>query len=108
MDYRGLTEEQQLVWSALLGAPYHAHHMARDMLAVKGRGKQFHQRVDQHLGTVLRLYKGDEVIRIVFTWLNIYKVPMDPIQLENFNLFQELYGQRVINMRESDIKIAGY
>jgi hypothetical protein len=103
-----LTHEQQQVWMALQGAPYHAHRMAQDIAAVKGRGKRFHQRVDQHLGTVLRLYKGDEVIRIICTWLTAYQLPLDPSQLENFDQFHTLYGGQVLTRVNAGQEIAGY
>lgn len=103
-----LTDQQQQVWLALQGAPYHAHRMAQDIAAVKGRGKQFHQRVDQHLGTVLGIYRGEEVIRIICTWLTVYQLPLDPSQLENFTEFHTLYGGQILARMNTGSKITGY
>ena len=90
-----LTDEQQLVWAALKGAPFHAHYMAQDIMAIKGRGKRFHQRIDQHLLTVMQLYTVDEVLRIVHTWLKVYQMPIDPGQLLSADRFYADYGHVV-------------
>jgi len=91
-----LTPEQQRFWNALHGAVYHAHQMARDIIAVKGRAKRFHARVDQHMYTIMNLYTADEVIRIVKTWLSEYKIPMDPSRMTSSDLFHQRYGSMVI------------
>ena len=103
-----LTPEQQQFWNALHGAPYHCHSMARDILAVKGRAKRFHQRVDQHLDTIMRLYKGDEIIRIVYTWMTVYQLPLDPGRLTTFDLFHSRYGSHVLAIMDSRTKIKPY
>lgn len=91
-----LTPEQQRFWDALHGAQFHAHEMARDILAVRGRAKRFHQRVDQHMYTIMNLYTAEEVIRIVKTWLCEYQMPIDCRQLVQFDLFHQRYGSIVI------------
>ena len=91
-----LTPEQQRFWNALHGAQFHAHEMAKDILSVRGKAKRFHQRVDQHMYTIMNLYTGEEVIRIVKTWLSVYKIPMDPGQMSSSDLFHQRYGSIVI------------
>lgn len=93
-----LNTEQQLFWDALKGAPYHTHHMAQDMMSVRGKSKRLNQRADQHLATIMRLYTSDEVIRIVYTWLTVYQLPLDARRLCTFDQFHRCYGPRVLNM----------
>ena len=99
-----LTSEQQRCWDALHGAQFHCHEMAKDILAVKGRAKRFHQCIDRHLETIMHLYTGDEVIRIVHTWLKVYKIPIDPSQLINYDLFHARYGSLVMAQTGKKIK----
>ena len=91
-----LTPEQQRFWDALHGPEYHAHAMAKDILSVRGRAKRFHARIDQHMYTIMSLYTADEVIRIVKTWLSVYKIPMDPSQMTSSDLFHDRCGSIVI------------
>ena len=93
-----LTPEQQRFWDALHGAQFHCHEMAKDILAVRGRAKRFHARVDQHMDTIMRLYSTEEVIRIMHTWLDVYKMPVDPSQLANYDLFHIRYGPAVLEI----------
>ena len=91
-----LTPEQQQFWDALHGPEYHAHSMAKDILSVRGRAKRFHARIDQHMFTIMNLYKDEEVIRIIKTWLSEYQMPMDPSQMVSSDLFHQRYGSIVI------------
>lgn len=91
-----LTPEQQQFWNALKGPEYHCHRMARDILAVKGRAKRFHQRIDQHLDTLMHLYKGEEVVRVLHTWLSVYKMPINPCQLIVYDRFHDQYSDLIM------------
>lgn len=91
-----LTPEQQRFWNALKGPEFHAHQMAQDILAVRGRAKRFHQRIDQHLDTVMRLYTDQQVANILKTWLSVYKMPIDPNRLELFDQFHNRIGPWII------------
>lgn len=93
-----LTPEQQRFWDALHGPEYHCHEMAKDILAVKGRAKRFHRRIDQHLATIMHLYKGEQVIRIIHTWLAVYKMPIQPMELDNYDLFHQYYGDMIMSL----------
>ena len=91
-----LTPEQQQFWNALKGPEFHAHQMAQDIIAVKGRAKRFHRRIDQHLDTVMRIYSDQQVASILKTWLSVYKMPIDPSQLALFDQFHDRIGPWII------------
>ena len=90
-----LTSEQQRFWDCLRGPEFHCHEMAKDILSIRGRAKRFHARIDQHLETVMKLYSGDEVIRILHTWLSIYKMPIHPGELACYDRFHARYGSTI-------------
>jgi hypothetical protein len=91
-----LTTEQQRFWNALKGPEFHAHEMAKDILSVKGRAKRFHQRIDQHLDTLMRLYTDQQVTNILKTWLSVYEMQIDPKQLELFDQLHNRIGSLII------------
>lgn len=93
-----LSSEQEQFWNALHGPEYHCHRMAEDILAVRGRAKLFHARIDQHLATIMHLYTGEQVIRILHTWLAVYQMPIKPMQLTNYDLFHSYYGDMIMSL----------
>ena len=91
-----MTEQQELFWNLLQANPsWAAHHIGHKLSTLKG--KKFHRQLDQQLEYVMNVFDSINAIRIVATWLNVYKLPMDPSELECFDRFHITYGKEIIN-----------
>ena len=93
-DINAMTEDQQLVWDLLTNNAEHlCHAWAKDIMKSR-RG--IDRRADHYIGVMLREFSVDDTCRVLHTWLQWYKMPLDPNKLENFNNFHKQCGSYIV------------
>lgn len=89
-----MTEEQTEFWNTLKYDPaVMAHSTAQELQRLKGR--RFHKKVNENLELIMGVFDATAVIRIVRTWLNIYKLPLDAKHLPCFDVFHANYHRLI-------------
>lgn len=91
-----MTPEQEHFWDVLRADPVRlCHTYGKELQLIKSK-KQFDQRADECLDFVMSNFDSENVLRTVKTWLSLYKLPLDPGELESFDKFHTTYGHMVI------------
>ena len=93
-----MTPEQQFMWDHLSdNYAKLTHDMANDL--VNTHKRWVNRKADKFLLTV-NTWPIENSIRALVTWLNIYKLPLDPRKLSNFDTFHDRCGKWIINNKQ--------
>ena len=88
-----LTDNQERFWNAIKGPDFYCHRRAKEIIAIRGRGKKFHQAIDQSLLFIIDNFSLIDGSRILHTWLRVYQLPIDPSKLTVYDEFHNWIGE---------------
>jgi hypothetical protein len=91
-----LTASQEQFWNALKGPEFYCHQRANELTAIRGRGKRFHQAIDQSLKFIIDNFDQMDGCRILHTWLRVYEFPINPCKLTIYDEFHNQFGKFIM------------
>ena len=91
-----MTPEQKVMWDHLCNNyPKLAHEMA--VKIVQADKRWLNRKANKFLG-VINTWPIEDAVRAMRTWLTIYKMPLSPSKLSNYQAFYDRCGAYILEI----------